>query len=191
MEEEFRDNNGENEQSNGLRTLMHGWSVFKLNFRMVFLNYNIEKHKTYNDEKTELLVSELKAATPDTFFVVRALEGGADPNVIMGQGLERPLHRAAKKANVKIVRYLVEAGADINALTGRHQTPLIIATDSKRTDSAYLKVIRYLANHRSAKIDIADVGGNTALLNGKLYVCVVLLLLRMVCVQGSSTITFG
>lgn len=157
---------GENEEHNRLRMVFHAWSILKFNFRINFLHYNISKPTLHDSYQTQILVSEIKSKSPDAYFVVRALESGADPNAIVGKHLERALHRAARKGNSKIVEYLIQAGADINALNGRHQTPLIVATDSKRTDSAYIKVVRFLAQHRDAKIEIADVGGNTALLNG-------------------------
>jgi hypothetical protein len=160
------DENNSPEQSR-LRTMIHAWAILKLNIHMNYFNYKIDKPTSYDSTQTQILANEIKSRNPDTFFVVRALETGADPNVIIGKHIERALHRAARKGNVKIVEYLVQAGADINALNGRHQTPLIVATDTKRTDKAYIDVVRFLARHRDANIEIADVGGNTALLNGK------------------------
>lgn len=120
----------------------------------------------YDSTQTNLLATECLSKIPSAIHCLEYLERGADPNAIIGDGLLRPLHAVARKANVLLLQCLVEAGADINAQNARNQTPLILACDSSRTDSSYLSVIRYLVRRPDSKLNLRDVGGNTALLNG-------------------------
>eukprot|EP00602_Paraphysomonas_sp_CaronLab_P002416 CAMPEP_0185033292 /NCGR_PEP_ID=MMETSP1103-20130426/22080_1 /TAXON_ID=36769 /ORGANISM="Paraphysomonas bandaiensis, Strain Caron Lab Isolate" /LENGTH=417 /DNA_ID=CAMNT_0027569507 /DNA_START=234 /DNA_END=1487 /DNA_ORIENTATION=+ len=129
------------------------------------MHYSLKHPLKYDAYQTGILAEELAHKKPDVYFCVRALENGADPNAIIGDGLERPLHRAAKKGSPKIIEYLLQAGADINAVNARNQTALIIASDTKRVDSGYIGVIRFLCRFPGSKIEARDVGGNTPLLN--------------------------
>jgi hypothetical protein len=75
-----------------------------------------------------------------------------------------PLHMAVA-ANYEAVQALVEAGADVNALDVRNETPLTLAV---ATDHANLKIIRLLLDHgakRDAAIKWARLFNNPAVLS--------------------------
>jgi ankyrin repeat protein len=61
------------------------------------------------------------------------LNAGADPSV--NNNLKRtPLHYAAAKGNLKLVKILVESGSNIFALDARGSTPLHEAAAAKHRD---------------------------------------------------------
>lgn len=142
------------------------WRQVKAAVLFAVGQYDLRLPKKFDPIQTKLLASECLSRVPSLMHCIEYLEKGADPNAIIGEGLMRPLHAVAKKSNVLLVQCLVDAGAEINAQNGRNQTPLILASDSIITDSSYIAVIRYLAQRADSKIDLRDVGGNTALLNG-------------------------
>lgn len=161
----YEDENDKN-LNNTRENLITSWKQIK---RFVFFaigQYSLQLPKEYNPIQTNLLATECLSKVPSVIDCLEYLEHGADPNAIIGDGLLRPLHAVARKANVLLLQCLVEAGADINAQNARNQTPLIVASDSARTDSSYISVIRYLARRPDSKINLRDVGGNSALLNG-------------------------
>jgi ankyrin repeat protein len=146
--------------------LLQSWRQFRAAALFAVGQYELKLTKKFDPIQTKLLASECLAKVPSLMYCIDYLEKGADPNAIIGDGLMRPLHAVAKKSNVLLVQSLVDAGADINAQNGRNQTPLIIASDSIITESSYIAVIRYFARRANCKIELRDVGGNTALLNG-------------------------
>jgi ankyrin repeat protein len=148
------------------RGLLHSWKQFKTAALFAIGQYDLHLQKEFDPIQTKLLAAECLSKAPSLIHCIEYLEKGADPNAIIGEGLLRPLHAVARKCNVFLVQCLVAAGADINAQNGRNQTALMIASDSEVTDSSFLSVIRYLAHRRDSKINLRDVGGNTALLNG-------------------------
>jgi ankyrin repeat protein len=162
------ENNGNEDQGdeNEERNFIQLWRQFKAVVLFAVGQYDLKLPKKFDPIQTKLLASECLAKVPSLMHCIDYLEKGADPNAIIGDGLMRPLHAVAKKSNSLLVQSLVSAGADINAQNGRNQTPLILASDSVITDSSYIAVIRYLARRADSKIDLRDVGGNTALLNG-------------------------
>lgn len=125
----------------------------------------LPRTKTFNNDYTQMLISLCKSRNADTVSVLHCLENGADPNVEWGKTLDRPLHAFSRQGNYMVMKYLVQAGADINALNGMVQTALMNACDTTRTDRGQLNVIRYLLSVPRVKVDVVDVGGNTALLN--------------------------
>ena len=68
------------------------------------------------------------AAAGDTAEVQRLLDEGADPNQ---KGVGSPLYFAAQRGHVKVVELLLEAGAEVNAVT-RFGTALQIAARGNR-----------------------------------------------------------
>lgn len=167
---ENNENNNNNEiiNNNNNRTInyFNHFNHFK-SFILLSLNkYTFQLKQQYNILQTNILSFECLSNEPNLFNCIEALENGADPNAIIGDGLMRPIHAIAKKANVLLIQCLILAGADINAQNGRNQTALLIASDSIRTDSGYIAVIKYLSHRKNSKINLRDVGGNTALLNG-------------------------
>jgi ankyrin repeat protein len=148
------------------RSLLHSWKLFKTATLFALGQYDLKLQREFDPIQTNQLASECLSKAPSLMHCLECLENGADPNAIIGEGLLRPLHAVARKFNVMLIQCLIAAGADINAQNGRNQTALIIASDSEVTDSSYLSVIRYLARRRDSKINLRDVGGNTALLNG-------------------------
>mmetsp|Transcript_16403 Transcript_16403/g.24719 ORF Transcript_16403/g.24719 Transcript_16403/m.24719 type:complete len:434 (+) Transcript_16403:94-1395(+) len=167
------DGKSDNPDDDRRLTVRDRWESFRRvihvvsnNARMEYLYYDLKLPLNHNSDQTAVLADELSHKKPDIYFCVRALERGADPNAIIGDGLERPIHRAAKKASPKVIEYLLRAGADVNALNSRNQTALIIASDTKRVDGGYIAVIRLLCRYPGSKLEARDIGGNTPLLNG-------------------------
>jgi hypothetical protein len=148
------------------QSVIQTWKHTKLMTLLLTRQYEFQHPRAYEPLQSNILATECLSKYPNLLTCVEALERGADPNVVIADGLMRPLHLVAKKSNVLLVECLIAAGADINAQNGRNQTPLILASDSTISDSSYLAVIRYLAHRRDSRINLRDVGGNTALLNG-------------------------
>jgi len=72
------------------------------------------------------------------------LDHGADPNVRDKFGMT-PLHVAAMRGNMDLVRRLVEVGATTEALNCLVKTPADVAEDNEHKDVAnYLKGVKYL-----------------------------------------------
>jgi Ankyrin repeats (3 copies) len=70
---------------------------------------------------------------------------------------QRELHRAAAKGNLKLVKWLVEKKADINAKDHYGHTAL-----HEAADYGALKVVRFLVEN-NADVNAVDIFGNTAL----------------------------
>ena len=73
--------------------------------------------------QTNLNKNLIKSIIRDDFKQVKHLvESGADINCFEDQDKVRPIHFAAQFANLKILKYLANNGADINAETYDGQT---------------------------------------------------------------------
>lgn len=91
----------------------------------------------------------------DLIEVVKPLlKAGANPN------LEPLLKKACENQNLKIVKLLVEYGADVNATNDEGQTALFDAIEAKR---ANVEIIRFLITH-GADINKEDDKGITPLI---------------------------
>jgi ankyrin repeat protein len=72
------------------------------------------------------------------------------------------LHWCARKGHYLALKYLLKGGADVNSLNSRHQTPLILACDTRR--SSNVNVVNIILKQPNVKLNIRDVGGSTALM---------------------------
>ena len=100
--------------------------------------------------------------------VLERAHNDGDPNLAEGA---TPLMRAAKDADVPVMRLLLDAGADLHARSGTGRTPLMYAasrlsgfrgTPNRGTEQAALAAVA-LCLDRGAAIDAADQSGQTAL----------------------------
>lgn len=79
-----------------------------------------------NDKGQTPLVNAMLAKRLDV--ALRLLDAGANPNVILNNRLETPLHAAVKLENIDLVRaLLMTQNADLNARDKSDQTPLDLA----------------------------------------------------------------
>lgn len=84
-------------------------------------------------------------------FLIKA---GADIEL----GASTPLMEAAQEGHVELVKYLLEAGADVNAQTGTGDTALTFCCENGHTDVADI-LLKY-----NAELDHESEGGRTALM---------------------------
>ena len=117
-------------------------------------------NKEYNDalimaaSKGDL--AEVKANLPSYFH-----EGG-DINAGDDFG-KTPVHRAAVKNNIEMIKYLIERGADINLPDAGGITPLMRAAENDNVDVAAILL------EKGADINAADAEGKTALKYAEYY----------------------
>ena len=71
---------------------------------------------------------------------------------------ETPLHRASLKGNVESAKLLLEWGAEVDALSVRHESPLMYACKGKQN----IDMIQLLIKHK-ANINLVNVEGETPL----------------------------
>lgn len=89
----------------------------------------------------------------------RLLSEGADVNASDYDGFT-PLHAAASRDSIDVVRLLIDAGADVNAQSVKGETPLYNAV--RNTTPAALNIIRLLREH-GADPTIETANGSSAL----------------------------
>jgi len=144
--------------------IVEGWEEFLKNTSIIFGFYEIEYPLKYINKASEMLVRCFRAKKPNLIHIVHLLEKGANPNAkfedLNQQGV---LHAAVRKFNLRAVRYLCEAGADVNQINTRHQTALMLACDSKVKHSIH--IVRYLLKQPNINLRVRDAGGNSALTN--------------------------
>ena len=64
-----------------------------------------------------------------------------------------PLHLTSSRGNAKLVRVLIEQGADVNARDGSQKTPLDLASSSSGAKTA-LQFLEYLASSQVSGEDV-------------------------------------
>ena len=112
--------------------------------QIFFFRSKIEQIDDVTKEIIELLIdsnANIEAANEDGYTpihfavtnkqldVVKVLHGkGAKLDIsCLPDNPDKPLHLAAKSGETKIVEYLVDSGADINARDDENRTPLFVA----------------------------------------------------------------
>ncbi|VDO06927.1 unnamed protein product [Rodentolepis nana] len=105
--------------------------------------------------------------------LIQVLDDGENPNVHFGGGLQTPLHRACNLGSSKMVRILIDRGANVNAHDIYRNTPLHLAAAR-----GYTNIVNYLidadADPSSANIwdqtpiYRAALGGHTSVVNALL-----------------------
>ena len=111
----------------------------------------LDKYNFKANEKTVLGKATVlhEAAEEGDVAAVRTLieVGGMDVDTVDGDGWT-PLHYAADQKKLEVVTYLVEKGADVNALTNDELTPLDLVTflESYKSEEKE-RVASYLVEH--------------------------------------------
>ncbi len=83
----------------------------------------------------------------------------------LAEQLSNAVSLAASGGQTKVVRYLIECGADVNAVTGKNcMTPLISCLAACHSKKVYLTVCKTLLDSGAAKsLHVRDIGGRTAM----------------------------
>ncbi|XP_049851787.1 ankyrin repeat domain-containing protein 39-like [Schistocerca gregaria] len=108
------------------------------------------------NERDSYGYSLLHYATKNANICKLLLERGANPNGETKFGKVRPIHRAAYAGHAKVIQYLSEFGADVNAQDADNSTSL-----HKAAQQGHLDTVATLLMH-GADPTVRDVRGNTA-----------------------------
>ena len=126
--------------------------------------YDVKIPKKYSREATAQIVNLFDIKKLNLVRMINLLEAGANPNALIAHRFYQSLvHAAVRKFNLRAVHYLIEFGANVNILNTRHQSPLMIACDTKVPHS--INIVRYLLTIPGIDINCRDAGGNSALVN--------------------------
>lgn len=148
-------------------------NIYYTQRRRILITYSPSKYKLdlsgfrrYYKPATDVLLVACRAKIVKPFYVADLLEEGANPNVIEEGTNNRPLHYLCRRGNYQGVRFLIDAGAEINVRNAARRTPLMSACDTART-GPQIRIVRYLLKQPGVKetIEFRDNGGNTAAMN--------------------------
>lgn len=89
--------------------------------------------------------------------IKKALNAGADVNMMMDTEETTPLHQAISKGNLEACQLLIQHGADVNLKYNNDLSPLALAAQR-----GYTAIFELLLQH-GAKVDSQDNMGNTLL----------------------------
>ena len=112
---------------------------------------------------SDVLLESSKELRFKPFQALDLLYRGANPNVHDKLTWTTPLHFCARRGNLQVMKLLVNAGANCNALDNRFQNPLLLACDTKL--ASRVKMVRYLLKQKGVrnKLELHDAGGSSAL----------------------------
>lgn len=129
--------------------------------------YEIQSNINHSDACSGLLVELCKDDNVKSYQVVRLIEMGADPNYDRGSNADTPIFWLARHGKLKIMKYLIKAGASVNVLNVHACNPLMAASESMRDQATQARVVRFLLTQKGVvnRIDARDAGGNSALMN--------------------------
>ncbi len=113
----------------------------------------------YKHLLNELLLKS--AVNPNTTVIADFIRQGADVDAAPNNQQTTPLYVAIEANNLNGVRYLLQAGADIELQCGRKQ-PLLLTAAANINSSATAQIIKQLILH-GCNPDTTDRHGNTAL----------------------------
>lgn len=97
----------------------------------------------FNDYGETHLISAVK--TGDVVHIMNLVALGANVNTPDGNGWT-PLHYAVEQGNIRISRFLLYSGADLEARTSYQETPLIVAAQTAQNMHMVYGLLRCGAN---------------------------------------------
>jgi hypothetical protein len=122
------------------------------------------KRTVYNETASLVLYRLCQHAQVRVNQIEELLRLGADPNYCTRERMSNNiLHLLVRRGSFECVQCIIAAGADTNATNGFNQTPLILASDTTRTDDS-VKIVRLLLSQKNRKLEFRDSGGNSALI---------------------------
>ncbi|MFZ2959557.1 MAG: ankyrin repeat domain-containing protein [Candidatus Ozemobacteraceae bacterium] len=152
-----------NVQSDNGETILHRIS-YQISSNEELMSFLISKGAKIDIFDSEGATPLHNAAGHHLAMVKLLLENGADVNA-KKDGREccgTPLHKAAKTGTPDIVDYLIQKGAQVNAIDGRGQTPLFQTTTRISDSSKDIEVAELLIK-KGANVNAKDGEGYTAL----------------------------
>ena len=110
----------------------------------------------------EILFDVLLDTSSDIELYSLILRAGADPNYIANENEHAPIVRAIWKGDPRIVKMLIDAGANMNHIDTDGNTPLMIACGVHEDHNPDIKMIITLLES-NIDVNIRSANGETAL----------------------------
>ena len=138
------------------------WTIKLFQIRTGTYKLNLPEKQygeTFNETASNILYQYCKSKWFWCPTMIRLLEIGADPNYVATYDYSNtPLHLMARKGRWLAFLYLVQAGANVNAVNTLMQNSLMLACDSTIAGPR-LRIIDIILKQPGAILDARDAGG--------------------------------